>query len=844
MISKKTTPTLSLRLTGGTFKCVAVTLLFLGSCFLGGSKGFAQTINTIAGTGTNNYGGDGGAATAAVLNYPYATTFDASGNIYISDANNNRIRMINTAGIINTIAGNGTSGSSGDGGAASVAYLNTPQSLIFDASGNLYFSDHNNNKVRKINTAGIISTVVGTGTAGYNNDGISAITAQLNGPSQLAFDAAGNLYIADFNNNRVRMVNTSGTISTVAGNGVSGYTGNGGPATAANLNHPAGLAIDAAGNLYLSDNGNGFIRMVNTTGAISTIAGSGTSLPLNGDGGLAKWATFSSAMGLAIDFKGNLYIADEYNNAIRIINTAGIISTFAGGGTVIGDGGAATAAKLSLPMGVTVDDTGNVYIADWNNGRVRKVNACASPSITLSASPTICLGDTTTMLVIGPKICMWSANIGDTLFRDSVKVSPSVNTSYTVTGFSGACSNTVTTTIGVDYIASLSISYSQILCLGSSDTLTASATGGTVPYSYAWCTGATTASIVVSPTVSTTYTIVCTDATGCKSTLASVPIQNKYDIISGVIDTGSVTTPVNVNGAWVYLYESLSTHLPLTKIDSVQANNVGAYSFTSINKPGNYFVEAIPDTSMYHRAIPTYYSSFPNAYQWTDATMYGLGCSSTTYTADITLLETPPINQSATGIVSGTIVADANYGHRLINGGHNAVLGAPLKGIDVKLGRNPGGGCAARTTTSSTGAYIFNHVDTGSYKIYVDIPNYGMDSTLGVHVTNTSLHSYNNNYIVDSTKIFVDSTGATTAIKLFNNKNTGLVIYPNPNGGKLYVECNPLTELGTVEVYNLLGELVFSNATKTNILFIDLSNQTPGVYYIHAAEAVLKFVKQ
>ncbi|HTA61540.1 MAG TPA: SdrD B-like domain-containing protein [Bacteroidia bacterium] len=841
MAYKKTTPGIFLQLNFSTLKCVAVTLLFLS--FLGGGKAYAQTINTIAGTGTNNFGGDGGAATAAVLNYPYATAFDAMGNLYISDAGNNRIRMINSAGIINTIAGGASSGSSGDGGAASNASLNTPQSLVFDAFGNLYFSDHNNHKVRKINTAGVISTFAGTGTGGYNSDGIAATTAQLFGPSQLAFDAAGNLYIADFNNNRVRKVNTAGIISTVAGNGTQLYAGDGGAATAANLSYPAGLAFDVAGNLYIADNGNGVIRMINTTGIISTFAGSGTSSPM-GDGGLAKWASFNSAMGLAIDQTGNLYIADENNNAIRLINTAGIISTFAGGGTVIGDGGAATAAQLSSPVGVMVDDTGNVYIADWNNGRVRKVNACTSPVISIVATPTICLGDTTKLQASGGSIYVWSANTSDTLFRDSVRVSPSVNTTYNLTGFSGACSGTTTMNISVDYIASLSISYSQNLCLNTSDTLTAAATGGVTPYTYAWCTGATTSSIVVTPTSSTTYTIVCTDVNGCTSSLASVPIQNTYDIISGVVDTGSVATPVNANGAWVYLYESLSTHLHLTKIDSAQTDNMGAYSFTSINKPGNYFVEAIPDTSMYHNAIPTYYGSLQNAYQWTDATMYGLGCSNTTYTVDITLLEIPPVKLSAMGVVSGTITTDNNFGHRLSNGGNNSVMGAPIRGIDVKLGRNPGGGCAARTTTNSSGVYIFNNVDTGSYKIYVDIPNYGMESTLSVTITNTNTQSTNNNYIIDSVKIFVDSTGATSSIKSFDNKNVSLAVYPNPTGGKLYVECKPLTELGTVEVYTILGELVYSTTTKSNILYVDLSKEAPGVYYVHAAGAVLKLVKQ
>jgi hypothetical protein len=337
----------------------------------------AQIITTFAGNGTSGYGGDGGQATAAQLNRPISVAAGNKGNIYIADYNNNRVRMINANGIISTIAGNGTAGYTGDGGQATNASFNNPVSFTFDNNGNLYIADEFNNAVRKIDRRGIITTVVGTGNSGYSGDGGQASAAQLYYPAGVTLDEVGNLYIADYYNNAVRKVNlTTGIITTVAGNGTPGYSGDGGLATAATLNQPWGIDIDAQGNIYTADYNNNAIRKIDTAGIITTLAGNGTA-GYTGDGGLATAAELNQPSGIVVDAIGNIYIPDAGNDVIRRINTAGIINTIAGNGTAgySGDGGIATAAQLNLPYDVTlaVDASNNLYIADFGNSVIRKI---------------------------------------------------------------------------------------------------------------------------------------------------------------------------------------------------------------------------------------------------------------------------------------------------------------------------------------------------------------------------------------------------------------------------------------------------------------------------------------
>ena len=321
--------------------------------------------------------GDGGSAEKASLFSPRGAAMDAKGNLYIADTNNNRIRRVGTDGIITTVAGMGKNGFSGDGGPAAQASLSGPSSVTVDAGGNLYIADTNNHRIRRVGPDGIITTVPGSGptgrgTGGFSGDGRSAAQASLSGPSSVTVDAGGNLYIADTNNHRIRRVGSDGVITTVAGSGLYGFTGDEGLATQARLASPQGVVVDANGNFYIADTNNHRIRRVGSDGVITTVAGGERGL---GDGGLAVLAGLFYPSGIAVDVTGNIYIADTYNHRIRRVDTDGIIAILAGTGTrgFSGDGGPAAQASLDNPTGVAVDAKGNVYFATSN--RIRRVGS-------------------------------------------------------------------------------------------------------------------------------------------------------------------------------------------------------------------------------------------------------------------------------------------------------------------------------------------------------------------------------------------------------------------------------------------------------------------------------------
>lgn len=342
-------------------------------------------ISTVAGRVLN----DGDFATNATLNFVYGTAFDLAGNLYIADANNNRIRKVDTNGIISTVAGNGIAAYSGDGGAATNASLSHPYSVALDALGNLFIADRSNFRIRKVDTNGSISTVAGTGSVGFSGDGGAATNAKISSTvSCVAVDPSGNCFFADSSNMRIRKVDTNGFISTVAGNGSFGFSGDGGPATNAALLGPSSVALDSVGNFYIADTSNRRIRKVNSNGIINTVAGNGGN-GYSGDGGAATNASFYSLLGVTADSSGNIFLSDSFSMVVRKVGTNGIITTVAGNGVqgFAGDGGAGNNAKLSTPRGLAADSLGNVFISDAGNNRIRKlvyVDYADQPSLTLT----------------------------------------------------------------------------------------------------------------------------------------------------------------------------------------------------------------------------------------------------------------------------------------------------------------------------------------------------------------------------------------------------------------------------------------------------------------------------
>jgi len=485
-------------------------------------------ITTVAGNGL----GDGGPATSASLFEPEAVTTDVTGNLLIADTNNSRIRRVDAStGIITTEAGTGQDGFSGDGGPATSAAFSQPAGLVVDKSGNLFISDTDNNRIRRVDAStGIVTTVAGNGTTGFSGDGGPATSASLNlgqGPDLIA-DNSGNLFIADTQNNRIRRVAAAtGIITTVAGNGTFGFSGDGGPATSAALAGPFGVAVDSSGNVFIADTGNNRIRRVDAlTRIITAVAGNGNS-GFAGDGGPAINASLNFPMGIFLDGAGNLFIADSNNNRVRVVDSStGIITTVAGNGTFgfSGDEGTATSATLASPFGIAVDGSGNLFIADAANNRVRRVTP---QSITQPLSPT------------APN----PFNFGPHTFTVQYPAG---------TNFSGV---DMTVVAAQDTQASIQqrftgTSFSNATCI------VYSGTGGNCVDYQVTCTN-TGGSEITCPSEST----------------ATITVKTSYDTSQSIINPGFLTTPIGTNN-WTNIFDSFF----LQRIDPTTKGRTSGFS--------------------------------------------------------------------------------------------------------------------------------------------------------------------------------------------------------------------------------------------------------------------------
>jgi trimeric autotransporter adhesin len=379
--------------------------LFLSLAVASSVFGQSYTITTFAGGGASL--GDGGPATSAQLYLGPAPSalaggvaVDSAGNLYIADTNNNRVRKV-SGGVITTVAGNGTAGYSGDNGPATGAQLDQPSCVAVDAAGNLYIADTLNYRIREV-SGGVITTVAGNGIYGFSGDNGPATNAEFDYPYGIAVDSAGNLYFADVGNMRIRKV-SNGVITTVA--------------TTEGL-YPGGVAVDSAGNLYIADTGNNLIREV-SNGVITTVAGApppngAGAGGFSGDGGPATSAQLNAPFGVAVDSAGNLYIADTENFRIRKVS-GGVITTIAGNGPppgFSGDGGPATSAQLNEPLGVAVDSAGNVYVGDVDNNRVRLLTpsgpSCSAPASPVSFAPAAAGGNLSVAIQAAAASCAWA----------------------------------------------------------------------------------------------------------------------------------------------------------------------------------------------------------------------------------------------------------------------------------------------------------------------------------------------------------------------------------------------------------------------------------------------------
>ena len=338
-------------------------------------------VSTLAGDGRAGY--IDGAGASAQFTSPYGVAVDGSGNVYVAEITtrevrlSNRIRKIDSEGVVSTLAG-GTSGFA-DGPGTSAQFF-APFGVAVDGSGNVYVADRNNHRIRKIDSSGVVSTIAGTGTAGFA-DG-PGTSAQFNFPCGVAVDGLGNVYVGDCSNHRIRKVESSGVVSTLAGTGTAGFAD--GPGASAQFDVPYGVVVDGSGNVYVGDSNNHRIRKIDSSGVVSTLAGDGTSGFADGPGTSAQ---FNTPRGLAVDGLGNVYVADLVNHRIRKIDSSGVVSTLAGEGTPGFADGSGTSAQFYLPNGVAVDGSGNVYVADAANNRIRKIAFTVATTTTTTTVP-------------------------------------------------------------------------------------------------------------------------------------------------------------------------------------------------------------------------------------------------------------------------------------------------------------------------------------------------------------------------------------------------------------------------------------------------------------------------
>ena len=544
-------------------------------------------ITTIAGNGTAGFAGDGGIATTGKIYQPYGVAADGFGNVFIADSSNNRIRKVSTNGVMTTVAGTGVPSFSGDGGAATNARIYSPEGVSLDASGNLYIADAGNNRIRKVDTNGIITTVVGNGGGGFLGDGGAATNATVYNPYGITCDGSGNFYIADAFNNRVRKVDTNGIITTVAGKSSSTFSGDGGAATNAGVS-PYGVAVDAGGNLFIADHGNYRVRRVDAYGFITTIAGTGSST-FSGDGGVATNAGMT-AYGVAVDNYGDVYIADRSNDRIRRVDPYGLITTVAGtnGFGYSGDGIPATNSLLYLPTGIVLDSYGRFLIADTGNNRIRRFGQ------------------------------------GPTLVLDAANATNAGNYLLIVTSPFGSVTSVVATLTVLLPPTIVSQPASQSIGLGSNATFSVTA-AGTQPLSYFWQTNG------VNQPAQTNQTLNLTNVQWSDAGNYQVIITNNYGSITSVVATMTVGLPPSIisqptnqivlvgsngllsavvsgDGLFTYQWQFNGTNLPPI-ITTVAGTNVfgfsgdgGAATNAKLNFPQRLAVDAsgnllIDDTS-------------------------------------------------------------------------------------------------------------------------------------------------------------------------------------------------------------------------------------------------------
>ena len=567
----------------------------------------AQIITSFAGNGSSGHTGDGGAAISAGIGEPDECAFDSHGNLYFGDVLGNVVRKITPCGIITTVAGNGVAGYNGDSILAISASITTPSGIAFDSLDNMYIAELGDSRIRRVDAiSGIITTLAGNGTAVYGGDGGPATEATFDYVNNICFDRHGNLYVTD-GSNRIRKIDALGIITTFAGTGTGGYTGNGGYAIDAEIEDLYGICSDTMGNIYFEQQGaDAVVRKVDTAGIISTIAGNGSATP-SGDGGPAIDAGLNP-FGLAHDKMGNLYISGYIMNDVRKIDISGIIYTVAGTGIAgfSGDGGNADSAELNVPYGITVDDNGNLYIPDRSNHRIRRVtfHPVVTPTITVtigsSTGDTICSG---TPVIYTSSV----SGSGTTSFSYQwlVNGNPVADTTSTYTyvpangdsvrcvlSAAGICytpgSNEINMVVAPVATPTITLSGPATATVGSTVTVTATITGAGSSYDIKWYDNGILFATTTAPMVAYTMTAgtnlitatVLSTSSGCYDTATSAA-HSITSANAGIINLGSQSVSLYPNPAHDELLITSSGNISNIIITNILGQNVFSSDYSA-----------------------------------------------------------------------------------------------------------------------------------------------------------------------------------------------------------------------------------------------------------------------
>ncbi|MFY8034373.1 MAG: FG-GAP-like repeat-containing protein, partial [Flexibacteraceae bacterium] len=652
-------------------------------------------VSTLAGSGSNTF--LNGTGTGAAFSIPHGTAVDVNGNVYVADANNNRIRKITPSGVVTTFAGSGNSAfADGTGTSASFNY---PTGLAFDGSGNLYVADAGNNRIRKITSSGVVTTIAGSGVAGSSNG--TGTAATFNFPQALTVNGSGNIYVADVLNHRIRQITSSGVVTTFAGSGSAGFNNSNG--ISASFNHPTGIAIDVNGNLYIAEAGNDAIRKITPAGMVSTFAGSGTQGSTNGTG---TSASFYNPNQLTVDAIGNVFVADAENNKIRKITSDGVVSTIAGIGSSGFANGNGTSAMFNIPKGITVDALGYLYVAESSNHRIRKLSPCyvnlATP--TISGINALCNGNPTVLTSSPGSGYLWTTG------ATTQSISVSVPGSYSVQIVSGGCTSAFAESVIVSTASTPSvptISGNRAICNGTPTTLTSSP-----GLSYLWSNGATSQSII-------------TDVPGNYHVTVSYPCTS---IVSSSVVVSSISSPT---------FTSFSN--PSTSINSnlvINGNNfTGVVSVKFGGIPARFTVTSNTQITL---NVPTTANSGP--IQITNTA----GCVLLTPSLTIGRLSALPTNNYLHAL-------EANSGSSIFGSyGSPTIIDIDGDGLqDVMLG-NIEGTCRhyeqnAVGSTFNIVSFAFNNIVLGDFyyaaPVFTDIDGDGLlDLIIGQYFGN--LHHY------------------------------------------------------------------------------------------------------